>query len=151
MSHQSEASIEKLEGQDVSDTNSDLTDVQEEVIAEAEQDYREGKISNEERIEIEENVELDSKIDAALSLVKIELVKAMKKFPSMGSAHGAYAVLLEEVDELWDEVKKSQKNQNLDTLQSEAVQTAAMATRFLIDVCLNDQGMVGSYGEGVRQ
>jgi hypothetical protein len=43
--------------------------------------------------------------------------------------------LLEEIDELWDEVKKSPKKRNPVAMREEAVQVAAMALRFLIDVC----------------
>lgn len=43
--------------------------------------------------------------------VNYELDKARTKFPSFNSAHEGYAVLLEETDELWQEIK--QKNQNI--------------------------------------
>ena len=44
------------------------------------------------------------------------------------STHEGYAVLAEEVDELWDEVKK---NGNQERLRAEAIQVAAMAIRFI--------------------
>jgi len=40
-----------------------------------------------------------------IELVDDELVAARKKFPSFGSDHEGYAVILEELDELWDAVK----------------------------------------------
>ena len=68
-----------------------------------------------------------------------ELHQAEKKFPAFHSAHEGYAVLLEEVDELWDIVKLNpQERSTEDTrrmLRAEAIQVAAMALRFIRDVC----------------
>jgi hypothetical protein len=58
-------------------------------------------------------------------------------YPDFHSAHEGYAVLLEEVEELWAEVKKSPKKRDPDAMRTEAIQVAAMALRFLIDVCEN--------------
>jgi hypothetical protein len=47
-----------------------------------------------------------------------------------------YAVLLEEVDELWEEVRKGgTEPRDLDRMRKEAVQVGAMALRFLHNVC----------------
>ena len=64
-----------------------------------------------------------------------ELARARASFQPMASAHEGYAILLEEVDELWDEVKKSPKKRDPGAMRKEAIQTAAMAIRFLEDVC----------------
>ena len=56
-----------------------------------------------------------------------------KKHQNFNSAHEAFAVLLEEVDELWDEVKK--RNQSIDLMRAEAAQVAAVALCFLTDCC----------------
>jgi hypothetical protein len=53
----------------------------------------------------------------------------------MNSAHEGYAVLAEEVDELWDHVKVKQGKRDIPEMAYEAVQVAAMALRFIIDVC----------------
>lgn len=63
-----------------------------------------------------------------------ELDRAMA-WPPMNSAHEGYAVLAEEVDELWDHVKVKQGNRDIAEMTYEAVQVAAMALRFIIDVC----------------
>ena len=60
-----------------------------------------------------------------------ELHKARAKFDPFNSAHEGYAVLLEEVDELWHEIKHGTKERQ----RSEAVQIAAMAIRLLQDCC----------------
>lgn len=64
-----------------------------------------------------------------------ELARARASFPLMASAHEGYAILLEEVDELWDEIKKSPKKRDLAAMRKEAIQVAAMAIRLLEDVC----------------
>lgn len=66
-----------------------------------------------------------------LELVRRELARATLKFPRRQSGlHEAYAVLLEEVDELWDEIKGQQDPHNL---LIESVQIAAMAARLVRD------------------
>lgn len=70
----------------------------------------------------------------ALQLIRRELDRAMA-WPPMNSAHEGYAVLAEEVDELWDHVKVKQGSRNIPEMTYEAVQVATMALRFLIDVC----------------
>ncbi len=70
-----------------------------------------------------------------ISAVQEEVNRAMSLYPSFGSAHEAYAVLLEEVDELWDHVKTNQKRRDFAAMKSEAIQVAAMAVRFALDAC----------------
>jgi NTP pyrophosphatase (non-canonical NTP hydrolase) len=60
-----------------------------------------------------------------------EYQDACGKFGLFASAHEGYAVLKEEVDELWDEVKKKQGQRSQACLTKEAAQVAAMALRFL--------------------
>lgn len=69
----------------------------------------------------------------AMRLVKEELIRARKQHPPFNSAHEGYAVLLEEVDELWAEIKKGNETGHRAT--SEAVQIAAMAVSYLVDLC----------------
>lgn len=73
------------------------------------------------------------KESTAFKLVKDELDRATELAGSFASPHEGFAILKEEVDELWDEVKANQATTHKGT--SEAVQTAAMAIRFLIDLC----------------
>jgi len=58
-----------------------------------------------------------------------EFAKAMAKFGSFNSDHEGYAVLKEEVDELWDEIKRD----NPTKAREEAIQVAAMGLRFIFD------------------
>lgn len=55
------------------------------------------------------------------------------------SAHEGYAVILEELDELWEQVRLRDRDRDLDCMCREAVQIAAMALRFLVDVCRGTQ------------
>lgn len=77
----------------------------------------------------------DQRVEAALSRAKIELRIAMENWPAFNSAHEGYAVLLEEMDELWEHVRLNQKKRDPLAMRKEAIQVAAMALRFAIDVC----------------
>jgi len=70
-------------------------------------------------------------------LVKAELESARDKYPGVqNSAHEGFAVLYEEVDELWDEVRKKQVDRNNAAMLKELIQVAAMAQRMAEDVVL---------------
>lgn len=72
------------------------------------------------------------RVERALSEVRAELIEAVAKFPPFRSGHEGYAVMLEEMDELWEAVRSkrfSKKDQ-----YNEAMQVAAMAIRFMVDI-----------------
>jgi len=58
------------------------------------------------------------------------------------SAHEGYSVILEEVDELWQEIKKKASERNNEKLYKEALQIATMAMRFIVDICMDDHGNI---------
>jgi hypothetical protein len=66
----------------------------------------------------------------ALNLAADELKRAMVKFGPFRNGHEGYAVILEELDEMWQEVKHGTRAR----AREEAVQVAAMALRFLVDL-----------------
>ena len=66
-----------------------------------------------------------------IQLVKNELEKTDIDKPKFNSAHEGYAVLKEEVDELWDEIKISKTFDANLIMVKEAVQVAAMAIKFI--------------------
>jgi hypothetical protein len=72
----------------------------------------------------------------ALMLVSREFEKSMSKFPLFNSAHEGYAVIYEELDELWDEIKSNKKKGSMERQRDEAIQVAAMAIKFLVS-CSN--------------
>jgi hypothetical protein len=79
-------------------------------------------------------------LDQALAMVDQEVKRATTAFPPYNSAHEGFGVLLEEVDELWDHVKTNQKRRDIDLMRTEAIQVAAVALRFVIDVCTEERG-----------
>jgi NTP pyrophosphatase (non-canonical NTP hydrolase) len=68
-----------------------------------------------------------------LDAIIIEYAEAREHFPKFHSAHEGYAVLKEEVDELWDEIKK--RHHDPDKMREEAIQVAAMALAFIEECC----------------
>lgn len=70
-------------------------------------------------------------LDAHLIDVKSELVRATQKFKPFHNTHEGYAVLLEEVEELWDEIKIRPENPK--KIREEAIQVCAMAMRIIMD------------------
>lgn len=75
----------------------------------------------------------------ALDEVELELAAARRHYPPMRSAHEGWAILREEVDELWEEVKRKDSVRDKAVMRAEAVQVAAMALRFIEDIC-NEEG-----------
>lgn len=72
-----------------------------------------------------------TKLETSLNEIREEYLSAKELFGPFNSHHEGYAVILEELDELWDEVKA---NKNKALMRKEAKHTAAMALRFMIDL-----------------
>lgn len=64
--------------------------------------------------------------------VACELWEAREAHGDMKNAHEAYAVIREELDEFWEEVKK--KKQSNRAMMKELIQVAAMAVRAIADL-----------------
>lgn len=73
--------------------------------------------------------------ERAFADVRAELERANAEYGPFHSAHEGWAVVQEEVDELWDEVKKKSKVRSARRMREEAIQIAAMAIRFATDIC----------------
>ncbi len=71
-------------------------------------------------------------LQKVLMEVVAELEDATAKFPPMNTPHEGYAVILEELDELWESVKTNRGDWL--TARTEATQLAAMALRYLLDI-----------------
>jgi len=79
---------------------------------------------------------MNKRLELALHWIENEYLSATKKFGNFHNAHEGYAVLLEEVDELWEGVKLKQTNTGREAhLVYEAIHVAAMALRFIMDCC----------------
>ena len=72
---------------------------------------------------------------AAVVAVARELHKARKTYPTFNSAHEGYAVILEELNELWSEVMKKDGLRDGPAMAREAIQVAAMGARFALELC----------------
>jgi hypothetical protein len=65
-----------------------------------------------------------------------ELKRAMQLHGPQRSAHESYAVILEELDEFWQEVRKKKEHRNPKAMRTELIQTAAMCCRAIHDLGL---------------
>lgn len=82
---------------------------------------------------VRELVPVPPQPDKLLAELAEHLAKAERKHAPMRGEHEGWAVIYEELDELWDEVKRETINPA--ALRKEAFHTAAMALRFVKDVC----------------
>jgi NTP pyrophosphatase (non-canonical NTP hydrolase) len=73
-----------------------------------------------------------------MTAIEKEAEKSIEEHNSFNSAHEGWAVMYEEVDELWEEVRKKSKNRSKKHMREEAIQIAATAIRFIEDLCLED-------------
>lgn len=112
-----------------------------------------GKIGRKDLIQIEHiknfwegqvKNELDVKAAAAAWR---ELCRARDKHGTFNSDHEGYAVIMEELDELWDEIKKKKDKRNRTKLLKEVVQVAAMSMRFASDLCPEELEKLGGKNE----
>ena len=71
----------------------------------------------------------ETAIDLVLAEVRAEFVRA-QRYGAFHSEHEGYAVIQEEVDELWDAVKANDWGHAC----RESIQVAAMAVRFFYDL-----------------
>jgi hypothetical protein len=78
---------------------------------------------------------MDWRKQEVLNKIAAEHTRAEKLFNPMVNPHEGYAVIKEELDELWDEVKKKPGMRCKASLKKEAIQVGAMALRFILDLC----------------
>ena len=89
-------------------------------------------------------VKKTARVQRLADTVRDEVLRAMGLHAPLNSTHEAYAVLLEEVDELWDEIKKRRALRDDDAMRTEAIQVAAMAMRLVLDTLPHaDRGRQG--------
>lgn len=65
-----------------------------------------------------------------LTEIEKEVVRANRIHGEFNSLHEGYAVLMEEIDELWEEIKH--RNTDLLAIREEAIQVAAMALKMVM-------------------
>lgn len=69
-----------------------------------------------------------------------EADEAATKWGPFNSAHEGFAILHEEFDELKAHVWTNQNKRDLAAMRKEAIQVAAMAIRFVHDICNEERG-----------
>src|SRR5262245_42937750 len=74
--------------------------------------------------------EYQEDLGAVLRQVLDEVYRARSVWPAFHSSHEAYGVFREEADEFWQAIK----DDNIVHAHREAIQTAAMAVRFVLEV-----------------
>ena len=84
---------------------------------------------------------LDERYDEALVEVVEELIMLKAKvddpnhpFDNLHSPHHGWALLHEEMDELWEEIRKKNEFRDKESMREEAKQIAALAIRFMTDL-----------------
>ena len=75
------------------------------------------------------------KTSESLKLIKKEFTRANKLYPDFHSNHEAYAVIKEEFDELWDEIRKEKGIKGNDEIRTELIQIGAMVVKYLENLC----------------
>lgn len=88
----------------------------------------------------EECLRIRPTLARVLTDVREEVERAESKWPALHSAHEALGVLMEEVRELTEHVDTHQHRRNLEDMRKEAIQVAAMAVRFVRDICDGSRG-----------
>jgi hypothetical protein len=74
-------------------------------------------------------------LEDILDEVLEEVQSATDYNPPFHSSHEGFAVLLEELEELKTEVFKKRGERSHKKMRDEAIQVAAMAVRFVLDIC----------------
>lgn len=81
------------------------------------------------------------RVDALANEVAEEVHRAHRLHPRpFNSPHEGFAIIMEEVDELKAHVWMKQKDRSLRDMRKEAIEVAAMALRFALEVCDEEVG-----------
>jgi len=77
------------------------------------------------------DIKVDPQMERVLSMVFTEFHVSEARFGKMKSEHEGYALIKEELEELWEEVKCHGSHE---AKTMEAIQVAAMALHFILDL-----------------
>jgi len=81
--------------------------------------------------------DLDAVDGATMEEVAIEICSARCAHPDYNSLHEAYAIIKEELDEFWEEVRKKTAKRSATRCREELVQIACTAIRAVSDLALS--------------
>lgn len=79
-------------------------------------------------------------LDLVLDEVLEEVTIARNQYPPLNSGHEGLGVLREEYKELEQHVFMKQKDRDLAAMRREAIQVAAVAVRFALELCDEERG-----------
>jgi hypothetical protein len=79
----------------------------------------------------------EAQIEATLDDIRIELIAAYENFPDFRSAHEGVAIIDEEMCEFKEAAYWPHKFPD-GAEETEATQLAAMAVRYIVDVCIKE-------------
>lgn len=85
-------------------------------------------------LEAQELLEKEKAVRQELLHVEAEVFRAMGMHSPLNSAHEAYSVILEELEEYKAEVFKKRSLRDRDAMRTELIQTAAMCIRAIVDL-----------------
>lgn len=74
------------------------------------------------------------RVDNILKDVKKELKRATRIHGEFNSIHEAYAVILEELEEFWDEVRKRKEQRSRNAIREELIQIAAASCKAILSL-----------------
>ena len=77
------------------------------------------------------------KASKTLEAIKAEYEWAIAHHKTFNSAHEGYAIIKEEFDELWEEIRKKDAVRSKAAMAEEAIHTSAMLLRFLVEICVD--------------
>lgn len=72
---------------------------------------------------------MDGKVNDLFVEVANELYRAEREHEPINSLHEGYAVIAEELDEFWDQVKRKARDRDPVSVRTELIQTAAMCVQ----------------------
>ncbi len=79
----------------------------------------------------------EGKVSTVIDEVVAELERATGLYSSMPGPHEGFVILQDRMGELWEEVREQERNKA--AMSDEAIQVAAMAIRFILDCCVEEE------------
>ena len=81
---------------------------------------------------------LEEKLSNILEESKDYIAYIATTYNNFNSPHEGYAIILDELDELWSEIKKDPSNRNTIEMSHECKRIIAAATCFMLYCCQNN-------------
>lgn len=75
-----------------------------------------------------------ARLDGVLEEIGEEVQRAESLHAPLNSHHEAYAVILEELDEYWEQVRLKREDRDPAAMRKELIQTGAMCVRAILNV-----------------